>query len=54
MVWYAWVVVTTTILSTLLTIGNIGKPREPITPALAVAVVVANSLIVWAVVALAS
>lgn len=53
MIWYAWVLVGTIALSSLMVIASIGKPRKPQTPGGAVAVLIVNGLIVWAVVSLA-
>lgn len=52
MPWYAWLVTALVGVSTLVTIGSVGKPRKPTTPGIAVAVVVVNGLFVWGVVAL--
>jgi hypothetical protein len=54
MPWYGWVVVVTLALNMLMVISNIGKPREPTTPEVAMWVVVIHGLLIWAVVALGS
>jgi predicted phosphoribosyltransferase len=54
MVWYAWVMVVLFALNAVLTILMIGKPRQPVTPSLAVGAVVASALYIWAIVSLAT
>lgn len=54
MPWYAWVVVGLIAASSAATILNVNKPREPTSPGVALAVLVVNGLIVWAVVVLGS
>ena len=44
--WQKWVLVVTYLLSTLLTIGTVGKKREAITPGVAVAATIANLLLI--------
>jgi hypothetical protein len=43
---YAWILVGAFVLSTLVSIGTIGKPRDPITPGMAVGVTILNAVFV--------
>lgn len=40
---YAWVLTGALVLSALLTVGAIGRPRKPISPVLAVTTIIFNS-----------
>lgn len=53
MTWYAWVLVAAIGLNMLAAVARIGQPREPLTPAEAIWVLIINGLFIWAVVALA-
>ena len=48
--WQKWVLLGILALNTLVAIATVGKPRRPTTPGVAVAVLVLNSLLAWAVV----
>ena len=50
MAWQQWALVALIAASTLSVVGSIGRPREPLTPGVAVAVLVTNVLMIWAVV----
>lgn len=52
MTWYAWVAIAALALGGALNITSIGKPRRPITPGTALSVVIANGLLIWAIVSL--
>ncbi len=50
--WQQWVLATVFILNTVVVVYQTGKPRPPITPSAAAAVVVVNFLFVWMVVSI--
>lgn len=47
MTWFGWILVSLTVLSTLVTVSQVGRYPTPITPGIAVAVVVTNAFIIW-------
>lgn len=53
MAWYAWAFIIMQGIGVALTIGQVGKERQPITPAVAVLTTIIAGLYVWAVVSLA-
>jgi hypothetical protein len=52
--WYIWAVVAVTVLSSLAQIAMIGRPRDPITPGVAIVSLIINGLCIWAILAGAS
>lgn len=50
MPWYIWLVVGAIVLSSLLSVAMVGKPRTPSTPTTVVFVLIVNALLVWAIV----
>jgi hypothetical protein len=52
MPWQAWILVVLFALNALVVVGRIGEPRKALTREDAVAVVIANSLFIWAIVSL--
>lgn len=44
--WFGWVLVGMYVLSALLSVGTVGKPRTPTEPGAAVIIVVLNTLLV--------
>jgi putative copper export protein len=55
MTWYAYAAVAVIVLSTLLTINNVGKPRESTTtPEVALGVLLLNGLVILVIVLLAA
>lgn len=51
--WVAWWLVAILVLNVIATIARIGEPREPLTSADAIAVLIVNALILWSVLSLA-
>jgi len=49
MTWFAWTLVGWLTLGVVASIAVIGKPRQPVTPGLAVATLVINGFLVWGV-----
>lgn len=47
MVWQQWLYVALSALSVVFTVLYIGKPRQPYTPATAVASLIMSALLVW-------
>ena len=52
MAWYGWVAAIVMVLSSGATLGAIDKPRDPLTPGMALSVAIVNGLIAWAIFAL--
>jgi len=52
--WYAWAMVVVLVLGAAATISAIGRPREPLTPGLALAVCASHAMLVWGIVSLAA
>lgn len=48
--WYIWIVLALIAVSTLGSIAYIGKPRPPLAPGTVVGIVIANALIMWAII----
>ncbi len=47
MTWYGWFLLGWWAFVSLLVVGMIGRKRDPITPASAVATIVINALFIW-------
>jgi len=54
MPWYAWLMIGLQALNSVLYVAMIGKPRDPVTPGLAVGVMVGSALWIWGIVSLAT
>lgn len=54
MPWYAILIIAVLAMSSGTVLASIDRPRKPITPNLALATLVANGLMIWGVVALAT
>jgi len=50
MTWPQWVLIAWLVLSALVMVARVGKPREPIEPEAAVVNLVVTALVVWLVV----
>jgi hypothetical protein len=53
MPWYAWAIIGLYAISSVATVAYIGRPREPITPLVAILALIINGLAIWGTVALA-
>lgn len=50
MPWYIWTIIALTVISSLLTVATIGRPRQPMSAAAAIGVLVVNGLIIWGII----
>lgn len=48
--WEKWVLISVIALSTLMTIGMVGRPRETMTPGNAIFITLGNAAFIWLVV----
>ena len=54
MTWYAWVMIVMVALSVMSRVAIIGRPRDPLTPEDVIVSMIANGLLIWGIVELAT